>query len=195
MMKFVYIEAKDDHQPEYNFLKVYVGHLGLQEVELVPVDGKDNLPKQEVKLRQNQLEGNRSAILFDADEPANNGGFAQRLSLIQFQLREMQVAAPVFLWPNNKDDGDFEMMLKQIVRKDTHKFFFDCFHDYESCVASKYNTPNRKGKFHTFVTAQKGLSKRKRDKIGHGDWLFSEPTMWDLDSPYLEPLKAFLMGL
>lgn len=86
MMKYIYIEAKDDHQPEFNFLKVYIGHLGLQDIELVPVNGKDNLLKQEIQLKQNMLEGNRSAILFNADVPANNGGFSLCLSDIQSQL-------------------------------------------------------------------------------------------------------------
>lgn len=195
MMKYIYIEAKDDHQPEFNFLKVYIEHLSLPDMELVPVNGKDNLLKQKIQLKQNMLEGNRSAILFDADELVNNGGFSLRLSHIQSQLQQMQVAVPVFLWPNNHDDGDFEMMLEQIVRKDIHKLFFDCFCDYESCVASNYNTPNRKGKFHTFVTAQKDLSKSKRDKIGRGNWLFDDSNMWNLDAPYLLPLKTFLLGL
>ena len=194
-MKYVYIEAKDDHQPEYNFLKVYAEHVGMHDIVFVPVNGKDNLPKQEIQLKQNLLENNHVAVLFDADEQENKGGFSQRLSTIQSQLEQMQVTAPVFLWPNNQDDGDFEMMLEHIVRADIHEVFFDCFRDYESCVALNYKTPNRKGKFHAFVTAQKGLSKSKRDKIGHGNWLFDDSSMWNLDTPYLAPLKAFLMGL
>lgn len=195
MMKYVYIEAKDDHQPEYNFLLTFVKHIGLNDVVLVPVDGKDNLPNQEVQLKQNILEGNRVAILFDADNPNNNGGFSIRVLEINSKLKQMQIKAPIFLWPNNHDDGDFEMMLEHIVRADLHSIFFDCFHDYEECVKSQYNVPNRKGKFHTFVTAQKELSNAQRSRIGRGDWLFNDPNMWDLDSPYLKPLKNFMMSL
>jgi len=195
MKKIVYIEAKDDHQPEYNFLNVYAKYIGITDIKFVPIDGKDNLLRQEVQFKQNELEGDRVAVLFDADETSNNGGFTQRLPVIASQLKHMNVEAPIFLWPNHHDDGDFEMMLEHIVRDDLHTLFFDCFRDYENCVADKYETPNRKGKFHTFVTAQKGLSKRQRNKIGHGNWLFLDATMWNLDSPYLEPLKKFLESI
>lgn len=194
-MKYIYIEAKDNHQPEYNFLSTYIKHIGLNNIVLVPVDGKDNLPNQEVQLRQNFLEGNVAAILFDADEPGNKGGFSIRFPEIESKLRKMQITASIFLWPNNHDDGNFEVMLENIVRTDLHPIFFDCFRDYEECVKYQYNVPNRKGKFHTFVTAQKGLSNAQRSRIGRGDWLFSDPNLWNLDSPYLEPLRIFLLNL
>lgn len=195
MMKYVYIEAKDNHQPEHNFLRIYAEHLGLKDIEFVPVDGKDNLTKQKNQMKQHLLEEDVVAVLFDADEPTNLGGFSKRLPIVLEQLQQMQVIAPVFLWPNNHDDGDFEVMLEHIVRRDLHTTFFDCFADYEACVETKYETPNRKGKFHTFVTAQRGLSKTKRDKVGHGNWLFNDPNLWNLDSPYLEPLRTFLLNL
>lgn len=194
-MKYVYIEAKDDHQPEYNFLEVYANYIGISDIKFIPINGKDNLSKMENHMHQNRLEGNSIAILFDADAPSNNGGYAKRITEIQTQLLSIRISAPIFLWPNNQDDGDFEVMLEKVVRQDEHRLFFDCFHDYESCVASKYKIPNRKGKFHTFISAQKGLCKKQRDLIGRGNWLFEDNTLWNLESDYLESLKNFLLSL
>lgn len=36
------------------------------------------------------------------------------------------------------------------------------------------------------------LTKKQRDKIGSGYWLFENDTLWDLNLPKLDPLKAFI---
>lgn len=89
--------------------------------------------------------------------------------------------------------------MEKAVRRDLHTAFFDCFEDYEKCVSgikdkngvSRYNVPNLKGKLHTYMTAQK-LSRKLRDKLGSGDWLFDESDYWNLDVDALQPLKDFL---
>ena len=84
---------------------------------------------------------------------------------------------------------------------DTHKIFFDCFEDYEKCIkgvkdeegSSVYNSPNLKGKLHTYISAQK-LNKKCRDRLGAGDWLFDRPEYWNLDIVALQALKDFFAG-
>lgn len=192
-MKYVYIEAKNDKTPEYQFLAAVLRHYGIKQVTIVPIDGWANLKNMSPKLHQNLLEGDKIAILFDADGAENGGGNEKRMQAIHETLADIGINdVSVFLWPNNQNDGDFETMLENIVRVDLHEIFFSCFHDYEVCVAKQYNTPNRKGKFHTFITAQKGLNKMQRNRIGSGYWLFDAPNLWNLDSDYLQPLKAFL---
>lgn len=192
-MKYVYIEAHDEKTPEYVFLCTFLEHYGIDGVTIVPINGKDNLKNLKPKMMQNQLEGDTVCVLFDADEAANGGGYAVRKEAINKTLEQMGIRdVDVFLWPNNHDDGDFEMMLEHIVKREEHQVFFDCFGDYEKCVASKYKTPNRKSKFHTFISSQKDLNKKQRDKLGSGNWLFDDPKFWDIDSEYLEGLKEFL---
>ena len=80
-----------------------------------------------------------------------------------------------------------------------HQLFFDCFEDYERCVSGVkdksgeplYNTPNLKGKLHTYMNAQK-LSNKLRRKLGTGDWLFDNTNYWNLNAVALQPLKDFL---
>lgn len=194
-MKYVYIEAENNKQPEYHFLATYAAYIGLKDVQFVPIAGKDKLGMLKVSMMDKVLAQDTVAILFDADYPNIGGGFEKRKEDILQQLRAYNIPAKVFLWPNNQSDGDFERMLEEIVRKDMHQLFFDCFRDYELCVAKEYTTPNRKGKFHTFVHAQRGLSNTQKRKVGSGNWLFDNSALWNLDSPYLNALSSFLLSL
>lgn len=89
--------------------------------------------------------------------------------------------------------------MESAARRDLHKVFFDCFEDYEKCVSGVkdklgqplYNTPNLKGKLHTYMNAQK-LSNKLRRRLGSGDWLFSKTDYWDLHADALRPLIDFL---
>ncbi len=195
MKTIIYIEANDERVPEYNFLKMYIKYLGL-DIAVQPIAGKDNLDFLSAKLQDDVFSGNKPVILFDADEPRNGGGYAVRMAHItQFLLKESLIGIPIFLWPNNHDDGDFETMLENIAQKQLHPVFFDCFEDYEHCVEGKYNVPNRKSKLHTFINAQPGLTNSQKRKLGHGNWLFNDKKYWDWDVAYLNPLRDFLINL
>ena len=69
--------------------------------------------------------------------------------------------------------------MEAIARRDLHPVFFDCFEDYERCVSGVkdehgqplYNTPNLKGKLHTYMNAQKLSNNCEKD--------------WDLEIGYL----------
>ncbi|WP_289307349.1 hypothetical protein [uncultured Phocaeicola sp.] len=37
------------------------------------------------------------------------------------------------------------------------------------------------------------MSKTKRDKLGQGEWQFENTDYWDLNKPYLDPLKEFFL--
>ena len=162
--------------------------------ELVPLNGKDNLSKAANQFQLNSLEGGRNLIIFDADTVATHGGFSRRLAEIQsiIEKYELQVYG-VFLYPNHHDDGIFENILENILRQDLHQHWLDCYSDYEKCLGNDYLTPNLKGKLFTYISAQKDISNTKRNKFGQGCWLFDNSSYWNLDSPYLGPLKDFLL--
>ena len=118
---------------------------------------------------------------------------------IETGMQQHGIQIQYFLYPNNHDDGDIEILIESAARHDLHSVFFDCFHDYEKCVSGAkdangnplYNTPNLKGKLHTYISSQQ-LTKKQRDKLGSGDWLFDNPNYWNLDVNTLQPLKDFL---
>lgn len=197
MKKIIYIEAANKNVPETNFLVSYIEHIGINDVLIVPINGKGNLANSCQKIKDDLAEGNKPVILFDADGKWNKGGFNITIGIIKdtIQKNGIKEDIDVFLWPNNKDDGDFEIMLEHIVQREKHKLFFDCFNDYEICVSQKYDTPNRKGKFHTFMNAHRELSGETKKKFGKGEWLFFDKNYWDWDAPYLNPLRDFLKSL
>lgn len=193
-MTFIYIESGKDSTPEYVFVKTLLEHLGIDtsSYTIITVNGKDNLPNVTPKMLDVELDGGRNILIFDADSAANKGGYAKRSSEITRTLTSCGVHAEVFLFPNNHDDGDFETLLDKIANREKHRQFFDCFGDFECCVSKSYIAPNLKGKLHTYISSQKGLSKKQRDAIGKGQWLFSDPALWNLASPELQPLKDFI---
>lgn len=144
------------------FISDYLG-VNKELYELIPVKGKDNLPNLRNKLIETTLEGGQNVIIFDADSPSKNGGCKYRHDSIMHYLKENAIEADIFLFPNNQDDGDFETLLMNIVQRDKHALFFDCYEDYEKCLGGEYEHPNLKGKIFTYVSAQKmSASQRKK---------------------------------
>jgi hypothetical protein len=37
------------------------------------------------------------------------------------------------------------------------------------------------------------MSNTQRNNLGKGQWLFDNPDYWDLNAPYLQPLRKFLI--
>lgn len=195
MIARVYIEAGNCKTPEHVFISTLLRHMGFQpdiHFEIINIGGKDNLQNATNKMTETELEGNRNIIVFDADSPDNGGGFSIRKAEIEAVMRTKGVHAEIFLFPDNSSDGDFETLLEGVAQTERHKLFFGCFNDYECCVGREYLSPNRKGKFHTYVTAQPWLSKKQREAIGKGQWMFDDMRLWNLDAEILQPLKDFL---
>ncbi len=190
----IFIEAGHKNTAEYTFMAALLSLMGYgdDQYEIITVGGKDNLPGMRPKMLANMAEGVRNIVIFDADSAGNGGGCERRRSELTEALSGLGVEAELFLFPDNTSDGDFETLLLQIARQDLHKVFFDCFGDFESCVRRDYVAPNLKGKLHTYVSSQKWLSNKQRDRLGRGDWLFDVHDLWDMDSDRLSSLKDFI---
>lgn len=191
----IFLETGSKTTSEYVFIKTLIKHLGVEDKvsEIVQVNGKDNLKNSSNAFLTNTLEGGVNLVIFDADSPDNNGGFNVRKEELKGQLDLLNIQADLFLFPDNANDGDFETLLEKIARKDVHQRFFDCFGDYEKCLGNDYQSPNLKGKMFTYISAQKSLSQRERSNLGKGEWLFDNNEYWDLGSPFVEPLKRFII--
>lgn len=194
-MTRLFIEAGHEKTHEYVFLDTLIQQLGFKQdqYEIICTGGKNNLVNAANKFKENTLEGGKNLIVFDADTPATGCGFAATLQRINRELESngMQ-AGGIFLWPNNADDGILENLLEQLMQKETHKQWVDCYADYEACLGDQYLTPDLKGKLYTYISAQKTLSNTKRNKLGSGQWQFKDARYWNLDVPELQPLKDFL---
>ncbi len=200
-MNKIFIEAGKKETPEYNFIKTIIEKFFQgKKCEIITMGGAEKLFGEIIrnKIDEANIDGNQVLVLVDADTVKKGYGYEKRKDWIEKQMREHEFSFPYFIYPNNQDDGDVEVLMESVARKDLHKTFFDCFEKYEMCVSgeidelgqSKYNTPNLKGKLHTYMTAQK-LSNAQRKRIGSGDWLFDNADYWDLEVESLQPLKDF----
>lgn len=200
-MNKIFIEARDKKTPEYHFLKTIIDlYFPALDVDFICTDGIGNLFNETItnQMRQAQAMGDQVLILIDADTTATGYGFVKRKANIENDMQKLQISFPYFIYPNNQDDGILENLMESLARRDLHKIFFDCFEDYEKCVSGVkdkdgqplYNTPNLKGKLHTYINAQK-LSNKLQKRFGSGDWLFNNINYWDLNSGALQPLKDF----
>ena len=200
-MTRIYLETGSRKTAEYVFIRTLLKDVlnfdnSKHAVEIECVGGKDNLPNVFNKMKDTTLsEDGTNLIIFDADSQAKakDGGSIERKKYLRQLLISNGVQAEIFLYPNDKDDGDVETLLERMMRKDLHDKFFDCYNDYETCLGDDYVRPDLKTRLFAYIRAQKGLSSKQRKHIGDGEWLFTDDNYWDMDSKDLEPLKTFLM--
>ena len=200
-MNNIFIEAKHEKTAECFFLKAILKRFFPEkEVKFFFMDGIGNLFKESIQNQISQAQiTNESVLVFaDADTEVKGWGYGKRREFIETEMLNAGKMFPYFLYPNNHDNGDVEELMEAAALHETHKVFFDCFEDYEKCIkgvkneegAFIYNSPNLKGKLHTYISAQK-LNKKCRDRLGAGDWLFDKPEYWNLDIVNLQALKDF----
>lgn len=177
------------------FIQAVLKSIGLQETpDFQNVRGWTKIYGSATKniLEQNTRQRKQNLIIFDADYPQNGGGFAKRKEQIQANLKDLSYA--LFLFPNNRDNGDYELLLETIINPE-HQALMQCFEGYEKCLAelqNDYVSPNRKSKMYAYINAfQKSLTEQEALKNKH-DWHFENPEYWNLEASELKPLKTFL---
>ena len=207
MMVKIFIEGKNKNVPESEFVQAILNNISIpsDKYELVHVDGYKNLMDSVNTsnigiMRSNTDAGGKNIVLFDADTTKNNGGFQNRREELLARKEELHLEFDLFLWPNNNDDGDVEVLMESIAKRDLYSGFFDCFERYEHCLSRWkdkndkpiYSTPNRKAKlyayFHTIP-----ISKTKKNLFGHGIWKWEDKEIWNMESESLIPIKEFLL--
>ncbi len=197
-MTTIFIESKHIKTPEANFVKTYINQKipDFNDFEIIPLNGWKGLWKTN-KLLENKDLGIKNVVLFDADTIENRGGYKKRKIGIEKIKTEQDVEFELFLFPNNKLDGDFELLLENIINKE-HKKLLHCFEEYEKCVDNskggsdfKYKLPIRKAKIYSYVDAFP-KSRKQNERFKNGDWFFENEKYWNLDDKFLINLKIFL---
>lgn len=201
-MNRIFIEAKKSETSEYCFLTAILKTtFPDKSFEIVCMDGVANLFSQTIlnRIHAAMDDGDNVMVIIDSDTVEKTWGYTARKADVEREMKKNGVEFPFFLYPNNHDDGDFEVLLESLARKDIHEKWWDCFSDYETCVAGirdefgnpRYTIPNLKAKLHTFISSQR-LNNALRRKIGAGQWLFDDNNYWDLTRPTIQPLLEFL---
>lgn len=182
------------------FLKKYLNHLQLPTIEIVPTGGYTKLHIETVtnQFLANTDAGGINLLIFDADTPETNGGFAVRKQYLEDKKTQLGITFETFLLPDNQNDGIFENLLEKIVFPE-NQFILDCFDTYTSCLETnrakrELRLPALKSKIYAYweimpkSNKQNEAFKNKRDSFQEQNYT----QYFDFDHSYLDPLKTFL---
>ena len=148
-------------------------------------------------LKQNTDAGGKNLVIFDADDD----GESRRMELLAIK-EEFGVEFELFLLPNNKDAGELEDMLEQIINP-ANKPVMDCWATYEgelekvripSKTPPTLTIPAKKTKIYAYLETLLGKSRSQKKLIKDPNRNYENTQHWDLDAKYLEPLKEFILN-
>ena len=148
-----------------------------------------------LNMRSNIANGGVNLVIFDADEDFET----RRKELLAYK-EEYGVEFELFLMPNNKDAGELENLLENIINP-INRPIFDCWENYEQELVKldipgrtppPLTTPAKKTKIYGYLEALLGESKSQKKMIKEAERKYENPLHWNLDAEYLKPLKEFL---
>lgn len=180
-----------------HFLEEYVSHLGYDDFEIHSIDGKDKLKGLTSTLKQKEDNEIKTAIIFDADSDP-----AARRHELQNILREGKSpsSASIFLIPNDADAGCLEDLLEHLV-PDAYKpimtewnNFIDSLQNLPTQLIKKENLPSTKAKFYSYASLLRKVGELEKNGA-ETTRPYKDVEHWDLNTPYLGPLKSFLEDL
>jgi hypothetical protein len=147
-----------------------------------------------IEFQKNNDMGGTNLVIFDSDDDFQS----REETLIQWSIK-YSLSFELFLFPNNNDNGELESLLETIINP-IHQGIFNCWTQYENCVArlaptfrpQGYTLPARKSKIYSYLEALQGntYSQKKLCKDPFRNYL--EEEHWNLQSPNLRPLINFL---
>jgi len=148
-------------------------------------------------MKQNTDAGGKNLVIFDADEDCE----ARRKELLAIR-EEFGVEFELFLLPNNKDAGELEDMLEQIINPDNQPVM-DCWATYEGELEKvriptktppTLTIPAKKTKIYAYLETLLGKTRSQKKLIKDANRDYENTQHWNLDAEYLKPLKEFLVN-
>jgi len=121
--------------------------------------------------------------LFDADED-----YTQRLKQIRKHLKDNDVTAFVYLFPDSKGAGELEILLMKLANWQDKAFFLSCYKVYMNCL--KQGMPNQTEDFR--APDHKDMFQAYHSFFRQGAINFYDETLWNFSSADAQPLKDFL---
>lgn len=195
----IFVEGIADEKFIIDYLKNEYNY-SIEKNGVIKTNGWDSINSKQgseaiiIEMNKNSDNEGINILIFDSDT-----SFAQRTSDIINWKRQSNVDFELFLWPNNKDNGDFEILLENIINP-INQPILDCWNNYENCLRQKQipnratplTTPARKTKVYAYLEALLGESKKQKKKIKEVNRNYTDSEHWDLKSQYLNSLKLFL---
>lgn len=147
-------------------------------------------------LFQKQLSYNKAndiatLILIDADITDNKGGFLVRQEWLSNISNRADFEG--FIMPNNADDGYLEIVLRKIITS-AYQPVVACIEQQNNClIAAQNQLPD--GWFLSIPPRVADADKERMKylkSIVNSKKNYKDQTIWNLNHPYLTPLKNFL---
>lgn len=141
-----------------------------------------------------------SLIFLDADdhETPEKSGFVESNKYIDDLMKSWEWKNyDKYIFPNNKDEGEFEDFLEKIINTNNSSVF-ECWEGFENCLTAGYknfNIPAKKSKIYLYHEVLHRNTIKEKDKCKDSGRDFKDTKLWDLDvknNNYLIPLKTFL---
>ena len=107
-----------------------------KDFDVIGTNGWTNIPNNEYEFKENTDNGFANLVIFDADEDFET----RRKELLAYK-EEYGVEFELFLLPNNKDAGELENLLENIINPNNRPIF-DCWENYEQELV-KLDIPGR----------------------------------------------------
>jgi hypothetical protein len=166
----------------------------LNKNQIIDLNGWNGIENEKQKFLENSVDGGINIVILDADDDSNNGGFIKRRNEIEELKTRLGIKFELFLFPNNKEDGDLESLLSTIINK-SNAPIMDCWNSFEECISSVgkgYTIPARKTKIYAYLEVLLGKTKKDKEMIKDKSRDFLNKDHWDLQHEFLHPLKEFL---
>ena len=163
------------------FLECYLKYLNITNyTKIVAIGGKNNI------INHIELKKEDFIIIFDADDDYNKSKIN-----IENQLDKLNIKNDkIFLFPNNKDNGNLETLIEKIA---IHKEVIHCYDNYTICIDSLINKIQnlkhqaKKSKVFAYMS---GFGFKNNIKAED----FDLTPYVDFDDIYLNDLKEFLIN-
>ena len=177
----IFVEGKADKR----FLEDFIAHHFSDEIfknlKFIDVKGKDSIHLVSNEFEKNTDQNGINLLIFDADT-----NYSLRKKELEEQKAELNIEFELFLFPNNKDNGDLEELLLNLTVEEHHGIF-ECFKPFNECLKSKnstYNVPSLKTRVYSYSDFQ-----NQEPKENNRNYLLD---CWNLDEEYATPLIEFL---
>lgn len=170
---------------------------------IIVCGGHDGIPKQKHEFLEvnpgGKREGGNNIVLFDADYTATekNHGFANKSMFLETIKNDFGLTFEYYLFPNNKDDGTLETLLKTCINPESEDIM-SCWGNFEQCLEHSgkgFTLPAEKSRIYVYLECLHGTTKADKNKIKDLNRDFTDQRLWSFDfanNNDLIRLKTFL---
>lgn len=193
----IYVEGN-----EKKFIEQLISILEIRDhisFEIFSTNGKDRIYDKEYPklLSRNTDKEEANILIFDADNETNEqrkNYIADSVKAINLKLALNINIDAIFLLPDDSTFGCFESLLFKIMNEHHRDNIFKCLDKYQDCVRDQKYCPTNdkqrdKAKVYAYLEA---MDFRNEEIYKPNKTNYLDTDIWNLSSPFLEPLKTFL---